>query len=437
MKRTQTESGPQSGASSAAGFTRRSGRMGRRELLSAGAAAGGLLATAAGASRALAADAPLPVPPQMKIPGRTFSGYGQPAKAEETVQRFLTKPYGDVAGGSGNSQTPIQALNGTITPSGLHFERHHNGVPEIDPAQHRFVIHGLVKRPLAFTVADLLRYPQVSRIHFIECSGNGNRGFLPEPVQAPAGVLRGMISNSEWTGIPLSVLLEEAGVETQGKWLLAEGADSAAMSRSVPMVKALDDAMIGLYQNGERLRPEQGYPMRLLLPGFEGNTNVKWLRRIQVIDSPMYTKDETSKYTDLMPDGKAKQFTLELGVNSIITRPSFGMKLERGFHEISGIAWSGAGRIAKVEVSTDGGNSWRVAALQGESHPKAVARFRLPWEWNGADATLQSRSTDEKGRVQPTRKALVALYSPANPYHNHCIHTWHVQPDGSIRHVYA
>ena len=411
--------------------------LSRRDLLAAGAAAGGLLATAAGAGRALGADAPLPIPPQMKVAGRTFSGYGHPAKAEETVQRYPTKPYGDIAAGSGNSQTPIEALNGTLTPSGLHFERHHNGVPEIDPAQHRFVIHGLVKRPLAFTVADLLRYPQVSRVHFIECSGNGSRGFLPEPVQAPAGVLRGMISNSEWTGIPLSVLLEEAGVETQGKWLLVEGADSAALSRSVPMVKALDDAMIGLYQNGERLRPEQGYPLRLLLPGFEGNTNIKWLRRIQVIESPMYTKDETSKYTDLMPDGKAKQFTLELGVNSIITRPSFGMKLDKGFHEITGITWSGAGRIRKVEVSTDGGYSWEVAALQGESHPKATVRFRLPWEWNGAEAQLQSRSTDEKGRVQPARKALVAQYSPGNSYHNHSIHTWHVQSDGSIRHVYA
>jgi len=436
MKRTQTQADQRSAIQSGAQSKRKPFTVGRRELLSAGAAAGGLLAAAGGASRVLAAE-PLPVPPQMKVPGRTFSGYGQPAKAEETVQRFLTKPYGDIGGGSGNSQTPIQALNGTITPSGLHFERHHNGVPDIDPAQHRFVIHGLVKRPLAFGVADLLRYPQVSRIHFIECSGNGSRGFLPEPVQAPAGVLRGMISNSEWTGIPLSVLLEEAGIETQGKWLLAEGSDSAAMSRSVPMVKALDDAMIGLYQNGERLRPEQGYPMRLLLPGFEGNTNIKWLRRIQVMDSPMFTKDETSKYTDLMPDGKARQFTLELGTNSIITRPSLGMKLEKGFHEITGMAWSGGGRIAKVDVSTDGGVTWHPAALQGESHPKAVARFRMAWEWNGTEAMLQSRSTDEKGRVQPSRKMLIPQYSAGNTYHNHTIHSWHVQPDGSIRHAYA
>jgi len=410
----------------------------RRLLLTGGsAAAGALAAVGLAGRRALGADAPLPVPPQMKVPGRTFSGYGQPAKAEDTVQRVPIKPYGDVAAGSGNSLTPHQALEGTITPSGLHFERHHNGVPDIDPAQHRFVIHGLVKRPLSFTVADLLRYPRVTRTHFVECSGNGSRLFLPDPVQAPPGILRGLLSNSEWTGIPLSVLLEEAGVETQGKWLLAEGADSAAMSRSVPMVKALDDAMIGLYQNGERLRPEQGYPMRLLLPGFEGNTNVKWLRRIQVMEGPMYTKDETSKYTDTMPDGKSKQFTLELGVNSIITRPSFGMKLEKGFNEIVGIAWSGAGRIRKVEVSTDGGNSWHAAALQGESHPKAMVRFRLPWEWNGAEAQLQSRATDEKGHVQPARKVLVAQYSPVNTYHNHAIVTWHVQPDGSIRHVYA
>jgi sulfane dehydrogenase subunit SoxC len=236
----------------------------------------------------------------------------------------------------------------------------------------------------------------------------------------------------------LRVLLEEAGLLPQAKWILAEGADSAHMSRSVPVEKALDDAMIALYQNGERLRPQQGYPARLLLPGFEGNMNVKWLRRLKATEEPTYTKDETSKYTDLQPDGRALQFTFEMGVKSVITKPSSTMKLPRtGFYEISGIAWSGAGRIRRVEVSTDGGATWADAALTGEERPKALVRFRLPWEWTGREAVLQSRATDEKGRVQPARKAWLAQYSSANSYHNHSIVSWAVGADGSVKNVYV
>lgn len=371
-------------------------------------------------------------------PGIPAGAYGVPSPYENSVLRHILKPYGDIAPGTGPTFTPIESLEGTITPSGLHFVRNHNGIAQIDPAMHRLMIHGLVRRPLVFTVDALLRYPMVTRPHFLECSGNSSRALTPKPLQLPAGALHGLVSCSEWTGIPLAMLLDEAGVDIAGTWLLAEGADAAGMSRSIPMEKALDDAMIALYQNGERLRPEQGYPARLLLPGWEGNMNVKWLRRLKVTDGPTYTKDETSKYTDPLPNGKALQFTYEMGVKSVITRPSSGMRLPgTGLREISGIAWSGAGRISKVEVSSDGGATWRAAALQGEQFPKSVVRFRLPWRWTGAPALLQSRASDEKGNVQPARKAFLAKYAPDNRFHNNSIVSWSVLADGSIKHVYA
>jgi sulfane dehydrogenase subunit SoxC len=246
------------------------------------------------------------------------------------------------------------------------------------------------------------------------------------------------MSCSEWTGIPLSLLLEEAGVLPEAKWLLAEGADSAHMSRSVPIQKAFDDALIALFQNGERLRPEQGYPVRLLLPGWEGNMSVKWLRRIKATTGPTHTKDETSKYTDLLPDGRALQFTYEMGVKSVITKPSSTMTLARGaIYEISGLAWSGAGRIRRVDVSTDGGTTWTEAALTGQERAKCFVRFRLPWEWKGGEAVLQSRAIDEKGQMQPARRDWQAQYSPANPFHNNSIVSWAVGVDGSVKHVYA
>jgi sulfane dehydrogenase subunit SoxC len=254
----------------------------------------------------------------------------------------------------------------------------------------------------------------------------------------PAGAIHGNVSCSEWTGVPLRMLLEEAGLPPHAKWLLAEGADSAHMSRSIPIEKALDDAMIALYQNGERLRPEQGYPVRLLLPGWEGNMSVKWLRRLKATEEPTHTKDETSKYTDPLPDGRALQFTFEMGVKSVITRPSSTMALPGpGWYEISGLAWSGAGRIRQVEVTSDGGATWAAASLQGEERPKSFVRFRLPWEWTGKNALLQSRATDEKGRVQPTRKDWSARYAPDMRYHNNAMASWAVAADGKVTHVYA
>lgn len=410
----------------------------RRAFLARGAAlTAGLVASAAPVAARAAQTPPADLPAWSKAPGTPMRAYGTPSRFEEPVRRIVASGYPKVSPGTGSSLTPLQALQGTITPSGLHFERHHSGVPDIDPLRHRLVIHGLVRRPLAFSVDALSRYPLVTRTWFVECAGNSGRNTLPEALQVSCGMIHGLVSTSEWTGVPLSMLLEEAGVDASAKWLLADGADSAAMSRSVPLDKALDDAIIALYQNGERIRPEQGYPMRLLLPGWEGNMSVKWLRQLKLVTEPHHTKDETSKYSDLMPDGKSQQFTFVLGVKSTITHPSFGMTMEgRGLYEISGIAWSGSGRIARVEVSADGGATWKEARLQGPVLSKSVTRFRLPWDWNGEPALLQSRATDEKGNVQPGRKAWTALYSPGNRYHHNAIQTWRINADGSIANVY-
>ena len=404
----------------------------------AGALAAGGMASTAGAQARAAESIGAQLPSWMTTEGAPMRTYGQPSKFEEPVKRLVGQPYGKLAPGAGVSFTPLQSLTGTITPNGLHFERHHGGVPDIDPARHKLLIHGLVKKPLAFDVAALMRYPMVSRTYFIECSGNSFRNTLPQAQDVPCGAIHGLLSCSEWTGLPLAVLLNEAGVDASAKWLLAEGADAAAMSRSIPLSKALDDTLIALYQNGERLRPEQGYPLRLVLPGWEGNMSVKWLHRLKLTDGPTHTKDETSRYTDLMRDGKARQFTFELGVKSVITQPSGGMTMQgSGLYELSGLAWSGAGRVAKVEVSSDGGATWRDAMLQAPVLSKSLTRFRLPWNWNGAPAMLQSRATDEKGNVQESRSAWNALYSPANRYHNTMIQTWAVNADGSVKNVYA
>jgi sulfane dehydrogenase subunit SoxC len=413
-----------------------SGSASRRAFLKRGAAVAGVAASAGLATDANAQG--LAGQPWERVYGAAFTGYGQPSRFELPVVRHIGRPYGDLAPGSGAALTPIESLEGIITPSSLHNIRSHSGTPDIDPKQHQLLLHGLVARPLTFSMESLWRYPMTTRTYFIECSGNSNRALVPQPAQVPAGAIHGNISCSEWTGVPLRMLLEEAGLQPQAKWLLAEGADSAHMSRSIPLEKALDDAMIALYQNGERLRPEQGYPVRLLLPGWEGNMSVKWLRRLKATEGPTHTKDETSKYTDPLPDGRALQFTFEMGVKSVITRPSSTMTLPRpGFYEISGIAWSGAGRIRRVEVSTDGGATWVDAALTGEERAKCLVRFRLPWEWTGQAAVLQSRATDEKGAVQPPRKEWIAQFAPDIKFHNNSIVSWAVGADGSVKNVYV
>ena len=408
----------------------------RRALFGWGAT--GAAAIAASAWPAAAA-AETERPEWMRAPGRPMSGYGTPSPREAAIRRGIQTRYGAIAPGSGASTTPLEGLEGTITPSGLHFERHHSGIPDIDAARFALLVDGNVARPLFFSATDLLRYPLVSRTCFIECSGNSAPNIAPEVVQAPCGAVHGLLSCSEWTGVPLALLLEEAGLRSTEGWLVAEGADSSAMNRSIPLGLALEEGMVALYQNGERIRPEQGYPMRLLLPGLEGNVNVKWLRRLEVRGEPAQARDETSKYTDLLPDGRARQFTLEMGVKSVITRPSWGMRLpSSGFYEVSGLAWSGAGRIASVEFSADGGQTWKAARLDGPVLPKALTRFRVPWQWKrGEAALLQSRARDERGRVQPTRAAWTGNYAPKNTYHYNAIQSWAIAPDGEVSNSHA
>ncbi len=377
----------------------------------------------------------LVTPPWMQKPGLPFSNYGQPSKQVKTIRRITANR---VVAGNGSSWTPLDELEGMITPNGLHFERHHNGVPEIDAAQHQLLIHGLVKQPLKFSVENLLRYPMTSKLIFLECGGNSFSGWHQEPLQTSAGNLHGLASCSEWTGVPVSVLLNEAGIDAKASWVIAEGADAIAHNMSLPLEKLMDDAIIALYQNGERLRPENGFPMRLIVPGWEGVLNVKWLRRLEVSNQPIMSRNETSQYTELLPSGKARQFTFVMDAKSLITSPSHGYKLRApGFYEISGLAWSGRGKIVKVEVSADGGKTWGEAALQGPVLSQCFTRFRMAWNWNGKPAILKSRATDETGYVQPERKILIEQRGRHGYFHYNAIVAWEVDDDGSIAHVYA
>ncbi len=405
------------------------GLLDRRIFLRAGLLGGAALLTAE--ASAVEREA------WMKAPGEGMSEIGSPSPHEAHVVRA---PIGSQRGttGSGASRSPLQFLDGIITPSRLHFERHHSGVPDIDPALHKLTIHGLVERPLSFSIDALARYPTVSRIQFLECSGNSGAGLAPEPVQGNCAQLHGLVAASEWGGVPLSVLLDECGVKPEGKWIVADGADAAMMSRSVPLDKIMDDAIVALYQNGERLRPSNGYPMRLFLPGWEGNACVKWLRTIKVLDQPAMTKDETSKYSDLQEDGVSKLFSFPMGVKSVITSPSPGLTLQgAGIYQISGIAWSGTSKIRRVEVSADRGQSWADAALDEHVLPKSLTRFRSAWNWDGGPAVILSRATDEDGRVQPTRDAVLEGRSPAAFYHYNGIQAWQVGESGEINNVYA
>lgn len=399
---------------------------------------GGLVAGAMGAGLPGASAEPLAVPPWMKAPGAGFSGYGQPSRFEAKAVRFIPPPPNPATQGVGPARTPLHLLDGIITPSGLHFERSHSGIPDIDPDQHRLVIHGLVRRPLVFTLDALHRYPMESRIAFIECAGNSQALNAPKPQPLGITAIHGVFSCAEWTGVKLSTLLDEAGVDPAARWVIAEGADSAAMNRSIPLAKAMDDTLVCLYQNGERVRPSNGYPVRLLLPGWEGNMNVKWLRRLKLTAGPAMTKDETSRYTVLLKDEKAWQFVFPMEVKSVITRPSPGLTLKgSGFYEISGLAWSGNGSIRQVEVSADGGQSWAPAALQGPVLPKAPVRFRAPWQWNGGPAVLQSRATDNTGMVQPTRAAFAAERGLRGVFHYNAIASWRIDENGESSNVYA
>ena len=376
-------------------------------------------------------------PGWMNVPGQPFTPYGQPAGYEDEVVRYPS-PNRQLRN-SGASWTPLHMLEGTITPNGLHYERHHNGVPQINPEGHRLLVHGMVRQPAFFTIDNLLRYPMRSQICFVECGGNSNAGWNRAPSQAEAGYFHGLVSCSEWTGVPLSTILAEVGLDKKAGWLIADGADAFAMNISIPVEKAMDDAMLALYQNGERLRPENGYPLRLLLPGWEGVLNVKWLRSLKATTEPIMARNETARYTELLPSGKARMFTFTMEAKSLITSPSGGMVLKQGpgLYQVSGLAWSGRGRVKQVDVSADGGATWAPAELQEPVVPKAFTRFRIPWQWDGAPAVLKSRAVDETGYVQPEREQLVAAQGRHGFYHYHAIVTWSVDEYGTVAHVYT
>ena len=395
----------------------------RRRFLKTGVTLGAALAADAGTSLAADDAKPAVQPPApddpTKVQGKRASAYGERSRFENAVR---------ISQGQ-SSLTPLQAMTGIITPSALHFERHHAGVPDIDPRRHRLMIHGMVDRPLVLTMDDLKRFPSVSRIYFMECSGNGFRKRGVGTVQEA----HGLTSCSEWTGVNLGLLLREAGVQSGATWIVAEGSDAAKMTRSVPIAKAMNDVLLAYGQNGEAIRPEQGYPVRMFVPGWEGNISVKWLRRIKVVDAPYETREETSKYTDLMPTGKARQFTFEMDPKSLITFPSAGQKLQGpGFYEISGLAWSGRGAIRRVEISTDGGRNWKDATLQTPVLPIAYTRFTYGWKWDGSEVVLQSRCTDEHGDTQPVVEALIKARGENWSYHFNAIQSWKVGKDGNV-----
>ena len=338
--------------------------------------------------------------------------------------------------------TPLQDLDGIITPSGLHFVRDHAGTPYIDPKRYKLLVHGLVARPMTFTLADLKRYPPVSRFHFVECSGNSGAGQIAPVKEVTAQSLHGLTSTSEWVGVPLATIFREVGPARQSTWALFESQDAAVMTRSIPMEKLWSDAMLAYGQNGEAIRPDQGYPVRLLLPGFEGNAQVKWVRRIEISDRPFMTREETSKYTDpVCEDGDcyARQFTFEMDAKSLITWPSGQQTVPGpGFWEIRGIAWSGRGFIEKVEVSTDGGKTWGLAKLEQPVLPICHTRFRYPWVWDGKEALVVSRATDSTGYIQPTREELIKARGEVKgptltfAYHANYLQPWRVAAGGKV-----
>ena len=398
----------------------------RRRFISGGAA----VATAVVASSVSANT-----PESWLQPGSGFSNYGEPRNDRSSSIRWMSE--NPAVPGEGVSWTPLHEMEGTITPNGLHFERHHNGVPTIDPTTWELKIHGLVNRPLAFSLEALRRSEQHSRISFIECGGNSNALWAAQPVQTAAGYMHGLVSCAEWTGVYLRQLLDEAGLQANASWLVADGLDAAGVTVSLPIEHLPADTLIALYQNGEALRSANGFPARLVVPGWEGIVNLKWLRSIQVTDKPLYSKFDTISYTDLGPDGIAERFTFKMGVKSVITSPSPGQLLQGpGWYEIRGLAWSGAGVVTQVDVSTDN-QSWHKAVLQEPVLDKALTRFRIPWKWDGKPATLLSVATDQTGAKQPSRGELLALKGSNSHYHFNAINSWSVDEDGGVSHVYV
>ena len=381
------------------------------------------------------ASAPVALSDPVRAPGAGRSVYGQRAETENAMRLFNPGTYP----GTGSARAPLADMLGIITPSSLFFERLHAGVPTIDPAHHRLFVGGLVERPLVFSMDELKRLPTVSRIHFIECAGNSGSEHAGHPGDTPQKS-HGLVSCAEWTGVPLRELLKRAGASLRGRWVFAEGADACRLARSIPLDKAMDDVLVVYGQNGEALRPEQGYPLRLVVPGWEGNINIKWLRQLRVLDQPAMTKDEAASYTDLQPDGRARQFTFVMEAKSVITHPAGGQQLSgAGLYELTGLAWSGRGTIRGVSVTVDGGRQWQDAELQTPILPNALTRFRWSWQWDGRPCSIASRCEDETGYIQPSREALIAARGmsagPDGYNHYNGIKWWQVDAQGTVSHV--
>ena len=399
----------------------------RRGFLKGGATLAGLAAAGSDVAQAQTQGTP-----QSKVD--ELIAYGDRSRFVTSVRIPVAERHSpDEFGLTFHVLTPLQDSVGIITPSSLHYTATHRGafVPDINPNEHRFMIHGMVDRPLIFTMAELRRFPYVSRIHFIECLGNRAR-----PAHKTVQETHGLTSCAEWTGIPLSLLLKEAGVQTGASWIVAEGAEEVKGSSSIPLTKAMDDCLVCYGQNGEALRPQQGFPLRLIAPGFEGIYQVKYLRRIKVVDRYYMTYDD---YGHINPDPKVAALTHMIGPKSVITFPSGSQKLEGpGVYQISGLAWSGGGSIRSVEISTDAGRTWKLAELRSPSYKMAHTRFGLNWKWDGKECTLMSRCTDELGTVQPTREQSAKFFNqPLNadfrvPGADNSVMPWKVASDGSV-----
>ena len=411
----------------------------RRALLGRSVAAAVGVAGVAGVVPGRSTAAPLAVPPSNLALGRALpaSEYGMPSRFEAHVARRRTDVLVNRQNFSDWSMTPLHQQHGTVTPNGLIFERHHSGVPEINPDEHRFAIHGMVRQPLVFTMSDLMKYPSVSRFYFMECSGNGLTDWL-KSASKTVQQSHGLLACAQWTGVPVSTLLQEAGALPGATWALAEGADGAAHARSIPMQKMLDDALIVYAANGEMLRPENGYPLRLFIPGWEGNVSVKWLRRLKLGDQPWHLRSETARYTDPMPDGKWRQFSFEMEAKSVITSPSGGMNIRPGEIEILGFAWSGRGKIRAVDVTTDGGRSWREATLEEPVMDKCLTRFRLRWKWDGGPTSIASRTVDSSGYVQPTVEEIKKVRAITGfVQHHNGVFPWSIDASGEVKNAIA
>ncbi|MEE4118088.1 MAG: sulfite dehydrogenase [Paracoccaceae bacterium] len=417
-------------------------RRGDGTLPSRRAVLGGALGLAGGAAAStVARAAPDPaiteIPPWMRYLGDPVDAapYGMPSEHEAHVVR-RTVSWLTADNVSSINFTPLHDLDGIITPNGVCFERHHSGAAHIDPAQHRLMINGLVDTPLVFTMEDILRFPRENHVYFLECAANTGMEWRGAQLNG-CQYTHGMIHNVMYTGVPLRLILEQAGVKTNGKWIMPEGADAAAMTRSIPIEKALDDCLVAFKMNGEALRVEQGYPLRLVVPGWEGNMWVKWLRRIEVGDAPWHHREETSKYTDLLENGKARRFTWEMDAKSVITNPSPQAPITHGpgHTVITGVAWSGRGTVPRVDVTIDGGKNWHQARMSGPSMDKSMHRFYFEFEWDGAPLLLQSRAHDSTGYVQPTKQQLREWRGVNSIYHNNGIQTWYVDESGVAENV--